>query len=206
MGISDTAATGKEIIDATQSAVINAAANVGEIIENTKHVASGHEGPFYLAPEFWVGMAFLVVIFLLFKPIISVAGDLIQKRIEKIRTRIDESSALLNDAQRLLADYERKYHNAKKEAKIILDKSQKNIAYIKSESLRKLEQDMQSKEKDAHDRINSSKENLDQELTDLTTLYTMQTVRQAIMDNLSTKTQDKLIDNSIAALKNIKLS
>lgn len=206
MAVSVDTSTGKELLDATQSAVINAASNVGEVIEKTAHAAGGHEGPFYQNAEFWVGMAFIAVVVLLFKPISKVVGSMIHKRIEDIKKRIDDSSGLLDDAQKLLADYERKYRNAKKEAQAILEKSKKQIDYIKNENMSRLEQDMRSKEKDAEDRINSSQENADKELTELAASLTISTVKQALLDNLSEKTQDKLIDDSISAVGKLKQS
>ena len=57
----ETTTTGNDIIDATQNAVISAAENVSEIIEKTSENIHGH-GPFYHNPEFWVGLAFILVV------------------------------------------------------------------------------------------------------------------------------------------------
>ena len=48
----------REIIDATQDAVLNAAGSVANVLENTAHEISGHGEAFYLSPEF--GSAFLL--------------------------------------------------------------------------------------------------------------------------------------------------
>lgn len=188
-------------IDSTQQVVLNTAANVGNIMN--PGTDTHHYGSFYENPEFWVGLAFVFVVLALAKPVGSVIAAMIRKRTEGIKNRLDESSALLDDAQKLLADYERKYHNAKKEAAEILEKSQKQIDYIKTENLSKLEQEMRNKEKDAEERINATKEKADKEFTATTASLTIQIVRQAVMDNLSPTAQDKLIDNSIKAVGNL---
>ena len=185
-------------IDSTQQVVLNTAANVG--IFMNPGTDAHHFGSFYENPEFWVGLAFVFVVLALAKPVGSAIAAMICKRTEGIKTRLDESSALLDDAQKLLADYERKYHNAKKEAAEILEKSQKQIDYIKTENLSKLEQEMRNKEKDAEERINSSKENADKEFTATAASLTIQIVRQTVMENLTPAAQDKLIDNSIKAV------
>ncbi len=204
MSITNTsAATGKELIEATQNAVMNAASNVGSMIEEA-HAPLPHAEPFYMEAEFWVGLAFVTVVIALVRPIGRILSSMIHKRIENIRQRIDESEELLEDAQKLLSEYERKYHNAKKEAQAIVEKSQKQINYIKTENLCKLEQDMKNKEKDAADRIHASQENADRELASLMSKTTIQIVKQAVNDNLSAKAQDKLIDNSISLIGRMK--
>lgn len=204
MSITNTsAATGKELIEATQNAVMNAASNVGSMIEEA-HAPLPHAEPFYMEAEFWVGLAFVTVVIALARPIGRILSSMIHKRIENIRQRIDESEELLEDAQKLLSEYERKYHNAKKEAQAIVEKSQKQINYIKTENLCKLEQDMKNKEKDAADRIHASQENADRELASLMSQTTIQIVKQAVNDNLSAKAQDKLIDNSISLIGRMK--
>ena len=57
--------SGKEIIDAAQNAVMQAADDVSGIIENTAEQLHGHEEIFYQSAEFWVGVAFVLVVLLL---------------------------------------------------------------------------------------------------------------------------------------------
>ncbi len=174
----------------------NTAPNVQEIATNAAQEAH-HALPFYLEGEFWVGMAFVFVILALAKPICKVANTMIHKRIDGIKQRISDSEQLLEDAQKLLKDYEKKYRNAKKEAQAILEKSEKQINYIKTEKLSQLEQEIKTKEKDAADRIRSSQEDADKELTTLTSELTIKLVKQAVNDNLTPSVQNKMIDESI---------
>ena len=168
--------SGKEIIDAAQNAVMQAADDVSGIIENTAEQLHGHEELFYQSAEFWVGVAVVLVVLLLAGP---VGRD---------------------EAQKLLADYEKKFLNADKEAQAILNKSQKEIEYLKKENLAKLEEEMKIKEKEAEDRITASKEKAAREISDLTSELTIKTVKAAIVKNLDAKTQNKLIDDSISLI------
>lgn len=59
----------REIIDATQDAVLNAAGSVANVLENTAHGIGGHGESFYLSPEFWVGVSFVVAVVGLAKPV-----------------------------------------------------------------------------------------------------------------------------------------
>ena len=184
------------IIDTAQNAVMDAADNVSEIIG---HI-DGHDKVFYQSAEFWVGVAFVLVVVLLAKPIGGLVKSMLNKRIDGIAKRIQDAARLRDDAQKLLADYEKKFLNADKEAEAILAKSQREIEYFKKENLSKLEAEMKLKEKDAEDRIKAAKEKAAKEISDLTSELTIQTVKTAIMKKLDTKTQDKLIDDSISLI------
>lgn len=192
--------SGKEIIDAAQNAVMQAADDVSGIIENTAEQLHGHEEIFYQSAEFWVGVAFVLVVLLLAGPIGRLVRSMLNKRIDNITKRIHDAAELRDEAQKLLADYEKKFLNADKEAQAILNKSQKEIEYLKKENLAKLEEEMKIKEKEAEDRITASKEKAAREISDLTSELTIKTVKAAIVKNLDAKTQNKLIDDSISLI------
>lgn len=196
--------SGKKIIDATQSAVIEAADNVSEVIEKTADQITGHHEAFYQGAEFWVAVAFVITIALLAKPVTSLVKSMLNKRIDGITKRIHDAANLRDDAQKLLAAYEKKFLNAQVEAQNILNKSKKEIEYIKTENLTKLENEMKLKEKEAEERINSSKEKASKEIADLTSELTINAVKAAIISKLDAKAQDNLIDNSIELLTKIK--
>lgn len=192
--------SGKEIIDAAQNAVMQAADDVSGIIENTAEQLHGHEEIFYQSAEFWVGVAFVLVVLLLAGPVGRLVRSMLNKRIDNITKRIHDAAELHDEAQKLLADYEKKFLNADKEAQAILNKSQKEIEYLKKENLAKLEEEMKIKEKEAEDRITASKEKAAREISDLTSELTIKTVKAAIVKNLDAKTQNKLIDDSISLI------
>lgn len=201
----DKTSTGKEIIEATQNAVMEAAQNVSDMIGQTATEIEGSHEAFYLEAEFWVAAAFVLVVVALAKPIGKALSFMLKKRIANIINRIDEASQLQVDAQNLLAEYQRKFLNAQEEAEAILKKSQKEVEYFKTESLSKLEQDMKVKTSEADERLNSAKEKAAQEITSLTSELTIQAVRQTIFNKLGKSEKSKLIDNSIALLGKLKI-
>ena len=196
---------GQEIIDATQNAVMEAAQNVSNIMSHTANEINGHHEVFYMSAEFWVGMAFLLVVLGLFRPITKIIRAMLRRKISGIISRLDEASQLQVDAQKLLSEYERKYLSAKDEADTILKKSQKEVDYFKTESLSRLEQEMKLKTSEAEERLNSAKEKASQEITSLTSELAIQAVKQAIYSKLDNKEKSKLIDNSIDLLSKIKV-
>lgn len=189
------------IINATQNAVIEAAENMSNIID--EHISDHSHEVFYLSAEFWVATAFVITVLLLFKPIYKALNGMISKRIEYIRRRLENAAEIQNDAEKLLASYERKFRNVKKEAEAILRKSQNEIDYIRKASLSRLEQDMSQKEKDVAEKLQGAKDKASQEISDAASSLSIKAVRAIIKNKLTTKDFTKLIDQSIKKLEQI---
>ncbi len=194
-----------EIIDATQDAVLNAADSVVTAIETTAHELGGHAEPFYLSAEFWVAVSFVLVVAALALPISRMAGHLLRKRARRIGKRIEDAANLKEDAQKLLAEYERKARHAKQEAQEILARSEREVNLLRKDQLAKLERDMTIRSRDAKARIKSAQDKAAQEIAEQTATRTIQTVKAVLLQKLDAKAQDKLIDESINRLAESKL-
>ena len=186
-----------EIIDATQNAVLNAAETVADVIETTAQEISGHEEVFYQSAEFWVAMSFVLVVVGLARPIGKVLHSLLQKRGENIAERISSAATLKEDAQKLLAQYEKKYREAEQEAQEILSRSEKEINFFKKESMSKLEAEMANKERDAKARIAAAQDKAVKEISAMTSEVTIKAVKDVLRRQLTEKEIDRLIDESI---------
>ena len=193
------ALSNREIIDATQDAVLNAADSVVSVIENTAHDLA-HNEPFYMSAEFWVAVSFFVAVVLLIKPVGKMMKVMLRKRASAIGKRIEDASNLKEEAQKLLAEYERKYRRAKQEAQEILVRSEKEVNLLRKESLAKLENSMAIKEKEAKARIRSAQDEALKEVAELTAKKTIDVVKSVLSQKLDAKLQDKLIDDSIKNL------
>lgn len=197
------ATTGKELIEATQNAVIETADSIAGLIETTAHDIHGQEA-FYEHPTFWVAVSFVLVILVLGRPVGKLVKKMLEKRIENIISRISEAANLKDDAQKLLVEYERKFVNAEIEAGKILQRSQKEIELLKKENLDKLKNDMAIKEKEVENRLTAARNEAMSEIAGLTSELTVKAVRKVISDKLSEKTQNELIEQSIAKIANLK--
>ena len=197
------AAAGKELIEATQNAVIETADSIAGLIETTAHDIHGQEA-FYEHPTFWVAVSFVLVILVLGRPVGKLIKKMLEKRIENIISRISEAANLKDDAQKLLVEYERKFVNAEIEAGKILQRSQKEIELLKKENLDKLKNDMVIKEKEAENRLMAARNEAMSEIAGLTSRLTVNAVREAVAAKLSDQKQDELIEQSIAKIANLK--
>ncbi|MEC8621958.1 MAG: F0F1 ATP synthase subunit B, partial [Pseudomonadota bacterium] len=66
-------------------------------------------------PEFWVAVGFLILLAVLLKPAKKIIIESLDSRAEKIRSSLDEAEKLREEAQHVLADYQRKQREAAKE-------------------------------------------------------------------------------------------
>ncbi len=115
--------------------------------------AAGGHGAFYDAPEFWVMIAFVITVGLVGKTIVQKITTAMDERSEGIRSEIEEATRLREEAQDLLASYERKQRDAAEEARKIADRAKSEADYL----LKKAEEDLKNllgrRERQAKDRI-----------------------------------------------------
>lgn len=194
--------SGQDIIDATQSVIIDAAENVSEVIGTAGKTAVTElpEEPFYTEIHFWVGLAFVLAILCIIKPIYKFAKAALLRRIDKVVNDIDNAQKLRDEAQELLANYERKFVNAQSEAQTLIEKSRKNMQNIKKHEISKLKVDLQNKEKEAERRIAAATEKTKAEINLSASKASVDLAYKAINRYLQVTDKSKLIDEAIADL------
>lgn len=195
--------TNGQLVDTVQKAVIGQAENAAAVIDKAI-TEVGHAGPFYHNPEFWVAVAFVLVIALLLRPVGRLAGKLLVKRIEAIADRINEARKLKDDAHKLWVEYEKKYLGASSEAMEIMKRAEREIEFIKKEKISKLENEIKIKEGEAKNRIAAAEEEALSEIRKLSSELSVKAVKKVLQEKMDNKVQDDLINQSIDLLTKIK--
>lgn len=201
--ISDTLLNEKNtIIDATQNAIINVAEDVSEVLapSNQEIIISS---PFYIEIEFWVGMSFVLVVLLMGRTFYKFIKSALENKIQKIIKTLDDAIQLRDDAQKILADYERKTKNTDKEITEIMAKSYENISIFKEKELKKLKRNSEIKEKEIDRRISAATENITNELNKLISSKSIDLVEKSILKYATNEEHSKLIDIAIENLDKI---
>lgn len=201
--ISDTLLNEKNtIIDATQNAIINVAEDVSEVLapSNQEIIISS---PFYIEIEFWVGMSFVLVVLLMGRTFYKFIKSALENKIQKIVKTLDDAIQLRDDAQKILADYERKTKNTDKEITEIMAKSYENISIFKEKELKKLKRNSEIKEKEIDRRISAATENITNELNKLISSKSIDLVEKSILKYATNEEHSKLIDIAIENLDKI---
>lgn len=192
--------SGNELIDATQNAIIGAAENVSEVFEVAeKTLAHAHaeDIPFYADVEFWVGMAFILAIAVLAIPACRVIKSALQKRVMNVVNDIEEAIKLRDDAQTLLANYERKFADTEKEAAEIVERARQNIEMTRQDEIAKMQAAFASKEKEVKRRITSATEKARNEINLSASRISIVMAQAAIQNYLNKTDKSRLIDDAI---------
>ncbi len=170
------------------------------IAEITANELNGHEEVFYQSAEFWVGVAFVLVVGALFSPIFKVIKSQAEKRIARIKTELQEAEDLKLDAQKLYAEYERKLLNTDNEVAAIVAEENSAITEVKERRLHDLNILLNQKQREADAKIEIAFERANNEINMLVSQKTMDILQNVITQKLTRENQAKLIDN---AIKNI---
>ena len=105
-----------------------------------------------------------------------------------------------DDAQELLAQYERKFATTEAEVAEILKQAEKNIANQKKNDLAQLKENTIVKEKEIKRRILSSTENAMTEINQSVARSSVELAKKAILQHIEKADKRALIDNAIASL------
>lgn len=190
------------IIDSTQNAIMGVAENVSQVFDSANTVA--HEAaaaaPIYTEVRFWIGVAFILAVSLIIKPIVSFTKKALQQRVTNVINDIDEAVKLRDDAQVLLADYERKFINVEKEAQQILDRGRKNLQNLQNIETAKMKENVQNKERETQRRILTSTEKAKNEISSSVSNLSIGLAQRVINKYLANTAKSQLIDEAIADL------
>ena len=187
-------------ISENDNVLLNVSEDVAATVDKTENlsVLEAHgEEVFYQTAEFWVGFAFILVVVLLFKPLGKMLKSMLVKRRSEIIDQITQAEHLRDDAQKLLAQYEKKFLHAKDEANEILERSEKEIELLKNDELQKLEQDLEIRRKEVENSIALSAEKVRNEINKTIASLAVDKVKKHLHTHLTPADHAKLIDASL---------
>jgi F-type H+-transporting ATPase subunit b len=111
-------------------------------------------GSILATPEFWSAAAFFLFLGLLvYYRLPSLAAKWLDDRAEAIRRELDEARRLRDEAQQLLADYQRKSREAAEEADAIVEQARLEAEGLAAETRRNIKQSLERRTKLAEEKI-----------------------------------------------------
>jgi len=153
-------------------------------------------------PEFWVAVAFFgfVAIVLYYKLPGQITAAL-DKRAELIAHELDEARRLREEAQAILADYERKQRDAEKEASEIVALAKREAEILAEEARKKFEESIDRRASMARDKIARAEAQALDDVRTKTIEVAIAAAETLIDKKLTPAAAAKLIDKSITDLK-----
>lgn len=105
-------------------------------------------------PLFWVLVAFLTFVALvIYYQVPAIIGKMLDDRADGIRKELDEARKLREDAQALLADYQRKAREAESEARSIIDQAKREAEALAVDARKALAESVERRSKIAEEKI-----------------------------------------------------
>lgn len=174
---------------------------ISSAIAATEHAAeAAHHGPFYTEAEFWVGVAFVVVVALAFRKVYGAITAGLDARATQIKGKLDEARKLREDAQALLAEYQRKQRDALQEAEGIIAHAKHEATRMQAEAEASLEASIARRETQAMERIAQAEAQAMAEVRDLAVDMAIAAAGKLIAEKIPADAQDLLIEDSIKGL------
>jgi F-type H+-transporting ATPase subunit b len=104
--------------------------------------------------EFWVAVAFVAfVAILVYYKVPRLIANALDDRAEAIRKELDEARRLREEAQTLLADYQKKHRNIGQEAEAIVDLARREAEAFAHETRASLKDTLERRTRLAEDKI-----------------------------------------------------
>jgi F-type H+-transporting ATPase subunit b len=151
-------------------------------------------------PEAWVAAAFLIFVALTAKPIGRAIAKGLDGRAAKIKAQLDEARALRDEAERLLAEHQRKQIAAVKEVETILGRAREEAERVRRESAANLEAAFARREKMAIDKIAQAEAQAVTDVRNQAVDIAMAAAAKLLKQSIDSGKGDELIDSAIKEL------
>lgn len=165
-----------------------------------------HEELFYQSTEFWVSFAFVVVVALLVSPVTKAIAGMMKQRISRIKKELQTAENLKLDAQKLYAEYERKFLNTENEVNAIIANEQAAIEETKRRKMQALDAMLKQKNREADSRIEMAFEHANNEINLLISNRTTEILQNIFSTQISEKEHRKIINDSLKNLEAIEIN
>lgn len=163
---------------------------------------SEHAGGLLQDSSFWVLIAFLIVIGVFARVGLhkSIASGL-DKRSQKIADEINEARKMREEAQELLAQYQRRQRQAESEAAAIIEQAQSDAKRMTDEAREKIDAQMRRRAKAAEDKIARAEAQALSDVRGQTAELAIAAAREIIKDRMDSGAQSAFIDKAIADVR-----
>lgn len=151
-------------------------------------------------PEFWVAIGFILFVLAVAKPAYRAAVGGLDTRTERIRTSLDDATRLREEAQHLLAEYQRKQRDAAKEIDELLASARAEAERATENGKAALDASVKRREQLAVDKIAQAETDALQAVRNAAVDVAIAATRRLLSSKMDSAGNAALIDNAIAEL------
>ena len=150
--------------------------------------------------EFWVFVAFVILVGALAKTVWTALTNGLDSRAARIKSHLDEAEKLREDAQSLLAEYQRKQHAAADEAQGIVAQAKAEAERVREQAQADLEQALKRREQQALEKIAQAEAEALSEVRGQAVDLAVAASARLLADNLDEEKAARLVDEAIKDL------
>ncbi len=162
--------------------------------------AASHGGSLFSSPEFWVAVGIVLVVVLAARTVFRGITAGLDLRAQKIRDQIEESHQLREEAQKMLAEFNRKRDEAMQEVGEIAKTADVEINRLREKAKTDLENSLARRERQAEDRINHARQAATDAIRAEAIEIATAAATRALRDSLSAQKQNAMIDRAVSEL------
>jgi F-type H+-transporting ATPase subunit b len=151
-------------------------------------------------PEFWVAVGFLILLAVLLKPAKKIIIESLDSRAEKIRSSLDEAEKLREEAQHVLADYQRKQREAAKEIEGLVANARSQAETMRCEAENSVKNALARREQVALEKISQKEADAIAEVRNLAVDMAIKASGELLERRLGQRQSQELIETAIREL------
>lgn len=152
------------------------------------------------SPEFWVAVGFIVLMAVIAKPAWRTMIGGLDARAERIRASLDDAARLREEAQHLLAEYQRKQRDAAKEIDELLASARAEAERASGNAGDALDAALKRREQLALDKIAQAEADALQAVRNTAVDIAVAATRKLLVDRIDAAASARLIDQTITEL------
>ena len=149
-------------------------------------------------PTFWTAVAFVIFVVALFKPVKKALLGGLDSRIAQIRTEVEEAQRLREEAQTLLASYQRKQREAAQES--IVRQAKEDAALHRAEAEKAMEDMLKRQETLTIEKIAQAEAAAIQEVREIAVDLAIAATEKILTEKVRGGLSDQLVDKAIGEL------
>ena len=153
-------------------------------------------------PETWILVAFVIFIGLVSKKAYTAITSTLDSRATRINEELEQATGLREEAQALLAQYERQQRGLSEETDAMLVRARRDSEILVESGTARLNQQLMQREKQALQNIAHSEAQVMNEVRAVASDVAMAAAAQLISENLDKPQAETLINDSISSLQN----
>jgi F-type H+-transporting ATPase subunit b len=148
-------------------------------------------------PTFWVLVAFVIFVIAVYKPIRGAMLGGLDSRIAEIRQEVEEAEKLREEAQSLLAKYQRQQRQALQDAENIVTRARESAERHRAEAEESMKEMVRRQEEQAREKIAQAEATAIQQVRAMSVDLAMAAAEKLLVERLGGTEGSRLIDASI---------